>query len=548
VTHRLQHVNSAVSLATIRVVIYLLNYIPKPDLVASICQRLAPPLISLVSRGHEIQFAALRNIILILEKYPYVMKNEFKIFFCKYNDPIYVKLCKLEVMIRLVNEENCAMILSELKEYASEADVEFVRRSVKYIGRCAIQIQSAADACIQALLDLIETKVSYVLQEAVCVIKDIFRKYPNKYEAIITKITEQLESIDEPDAKAAYIWIVGHYSNRISEPCSVLKIFVKDILMDTSVVQLALLSASAKALLNNAPGGAELFAEVAQFLADNVDNPDVRDRSIMYARLIRQNMQVARLILFSNQYLVSVSSEALPQHVLEDLLGDLGKLSSILLRPSSALFGSKHTEHKRTGTVIGSQYNQNQLEFIQSGVAVNDIANVESARNLNLLDFDAIETPKVESNQQQGAMNIFADPYIPDQNSGRMMQEFSALPNFPPRAAVSSSGDIGEHSAPAFGTSTQFLSKNPRSNPFSDAISENDHKASNAYSSSGLTQFREGYLDNSRATSPVQKTPILPYTQSGPQKDLISASGRGISSVADPLKYVQVKYNWHSFP
>ena len=38
-------------------------------------------------------------------------------FFVKYNDPIYVKLEKLDIMIRLATEANIATVLSELKEY-----------------------------------------------------------------------------------------------------------------------------------------------------------------------------------------------------------------------------------------------------------------------------------------------------------------------------------------------------------------------------------------------------------------------------------------------
>ena len=41
-------------------------------------------------------------------------------FFCKYNDPIYVKMEKLEVMIRLVGDRNVDQVLLELKEYATE--------------------------------------------------------------------------------------------------------------------------------------------------------------------------------------------------------------------------------------------------------------------------------------------------------------------------------------------------------------------------------------------------------------------------------------------
>jgi vesicle coat complex subunit len=94
-----------------------------------------------------------------------------KVFFVKYNDPIYVKLEKLDIMIRLTNATNIAQVLAELKEYATEVDVDFVRKSVRAIGRCAIKVEQAAERCVSTLIDLIQTKVNYVVQEAIVVIK-----------------------------------------------------------------------------------------------------------------------------------------------------------------------------------------------------------------------------------------------------------------------------------------------------------------------------------------------------------------------------------------
>jgi len=55
--------------------------------------------------------------------------------------------------------------------YASEVDVDFVRKSVKAIGQAAIKIEEGAERCVNVLLDLIATRVSYVVQEAVVVMK-----------------------------------------------------------------------------------------------------------------------------------------------------------------------------------------------------------------------------------------------------------------------------------------------------------------------------------------------------------------------------------------
>ena len=73
--------------------------------------------VTLLHNGPEVQYVALRNILLILQRQPDFLKNEMKVFFCKYNDPIYVKLAKLEIMFRLATEENVGEVLGELKEW-----------------------------------------------------------------------------------------------------------------------------------------------------------------------------------------------------------------------------------------------------------------------------------------------------------------------------------------------------------------------------------------------------------------------------------------------
>jgi len=51
------------------------------------------------------------------------------------------------------------------------------------------------------------------MQEAIIVIKDIFRKYPNKYESIISTLCENLDSLDEPEARCGGVQQLEMHSN-----------------------------------------------------------------------------------------------------------------------------------------------------------------------------------------------------------------------------------------------------------------------------------------------------------------------------------------------
>ena len=210
---RLQHSNSAVVLSAAKVVLNNLALTSDAEVVRTVAKKLAPPLVTLLSAEPEIQFVALRNIQLITQKRPGILANDIKVFFCRYNDPTYVKMEKVDVIIMLASDRNVEQVLMELKEYAyAEVDMDFVRKAVRAIGRCALKMASAAERSVAVLVDLIQTKVSYVVQEAIVVIKDIFRKYPNQYESVISTLCENLESLEEPEAKAALIWIIGLYT------------------------------------------------------------------------------------------------------------------------------------------------------------------------------------------------------------------------------------------------------------------------------------------------------------------------------------------------
>jgi len=93
-----------------------MNYIADEKAISSLCNKLSPPLVTLLSKGPEIQYLALRNALLILQRRPDVLRNDIRVFFCKYNDPIYVKVTKLELIFMLASEKNIKEVLTELRE------------------------------------------------------------------------------------------------------------------------------------------------------------------------------------------------------------------------------------------------------------------------------------------------------------------------------------------------------------------------------------------------------------------------------------------------
>uniref|UniRef100_A0A7N0RDG1 Beta-adaptin-like protein n=1 Tax=Kalanchoe fedtschenkoi TaxID=63787 RepID=A0A7N0RDG1_KALFE len=386
VTPRLQHANSAVVLSAVKMILRQMELITSTDVVRNLCKKMAPPLVTLLSAEPEIQFVALRNINLIVQRRPTILANEIKVFFCKYNDPIYVKMEKLEIMIKLASDRNIDQVLLEFKEYATEVDVDFVRKAVRAIGRCAIKLERAAERCISVLLELIKLKVNYVVQEAIIVIKDIFRRYPNTYESIIATLCESLDTLDEPEAKASMIWIIGEYAERIDNADELLESFLETFSEESAQVQLQLLTAIVKLFLKKPTEGPQQMIQVVLNNATvESDNPDLRDRAYIYWRLLSTDPEAAKDVVLAEKPVIGDDSNQLESSLLDELLANIATLSSVYHKPAEAFVTSVKTSAQKSeddeypdGTETG--YPESPPQASEIGVSTPNSTRTPAAR------------------------------------------------------------------------------------------------------------------------------------------------------------------------
>lgn len=261
-----------------------------------------------------------------------------RVFFCKYNDPPYLKLEKLEIMVRLADVHNYEILLAELKEYAMEVDMDFCRRAVKAIGQVATKVDIAAERCVNVLLDLIATGVTYVVQEAIVIIKDVFRRYPG-YESIIPTLCKHLDELHDPDARGALIWIIGEYCETLDDAGSMLAPFVENFNEEFTQTQLQILTAVVKLFLKLPDQGQNLVSVVLQKATAENDNPDIRDRAYVYWRLLSSDTNVAKGVVLADKPPITATVKSLPKPVLDQLLSEMSSLASVYHKLPEAFLG-----------------------------------------------------------------------------------------------------------------------------------------------------------------------------------------------------------------
>ncbi|KAM3533430.1 hypothetical protein MY4038_003323 [Beauveria bassiana] len=437
VAPQFQHVNPSVVLAAIKVVFTHMRSI-NPELVGSYLKKMAPPLVTLVASAPEVQYVALRNIDLLLQAKPDILSKELRVFFCKYNDPPYVKLQKLEIMVRIANEKNYEQLLSELKEYALEVDMDFVRRAVKAIGQVAIKIENASAKCVEALEDLISTKVNYVVQEVAVVIKDILRKYPG-YEGVIPTLCKYIDELDEPEARGSLIWIVGEYAEKINNADEILESFVEGFMEEFTQTQLQILTAVVKLFLKKPSNSQNLVQKVLQAATVENDNPDIRDRAYVYWRLLSGDLDVAKNIILSQKPTITTTMTSLPPALLEQLLMELSTLASVYHRPPESFVGKGRFGADEIQRAAIQEQRQNAAEnpIAASVAAANGTAGSQSnIENLLDIDFDGAAPASREHGSASQTPDRVASPAAGAASGG--MADMMSMFDVPPPAQSSS--------------------------------------------------------------------------------------------------------------
>jgi len=317
---RLSHVNPAVVLAAVKVMLKLLDSITSEDNIKKINKRLAKPLVTLLSNTSEIQYVVLRNINFIVEKCRGIFE-EPSVFFVKNIDPIFVKLEKLEILKKIVSKSNFEVILTELHEYANWLELEFTRKSIKVIGQIGIKVEKATKRALAIILEILKAGNDYVIEEGTTALSEILRHYPSVMtDTFLKEAITKIKNVTEPEAKAGFAWILGQYNDRIEDAGELIKELSDECLDEPPMVQLEILLCAVKYYVTYEEEGIDSFIiKLLKKVGEESDNPDIRDRAYIYWRLLSTDAQRATDILYQEKS-IHVAEEDLITVYNEDFL------------------------------------------------------------------------------------------------------------------------------------------------------------------------------------------------------------------------------------
>ncbi|KAK9817308.1 hypothetical protein WJX72_012438 [[Myrmecia] bisecta] len=348
---RLSHSNSAVVMATVKVFLHLTLSMPATH--QQVLERIKDPLITLVSRDHyETAYAVLAHFHLIAQRAPIIFSQIYTSFYCRMNEPSYIKQLKLEILTAIADETNAYEIATELTEYVNDIDEQLAREAVRAVGTIALEVQDVA-GIVERLLGFLEIGKDFITAETIIQIKDLVRRYPDIAEACISSVASISPSdIEEPEAKAAFVWILGEHGQGIQDAPYLLEPVAANFAAEEVRVRLALLPAVAKLFFKRPPESHRLLGiTLAAAAADT--NQDVHDRALLYYRLLQRDPELAKRIIQPASAGIANFSEEQSAELRDRIFDEFNSLAVCYKAPSSSFAQAANEEGGEGEDLVG---------------------------------------------------------------------------------------------------------------------------------------------------------------------------------------------------
>jgi len=334
----LKQSSSAVALSVTKLFIDLTS--SRRELQKEVLKRLQPTLLTLMATATpELAYTVLVHILALCQRGQDTMEifgPEFKQFFCRYNDPSYIKTVKIDILTLLADAASAESIVGELSEYVTDVDAEISRRAIRAIGKIAMRIESTAEMIVGSLTSLLELDIDYVSTEAAIVMKDLVRKYPQQSERASSAVERCMKIVTEPDGKCALLWILGQYGLLIEDAPYLLEPMIDNFMEEQSgAVKLEMLTAAIKLFFARAPEMQDMLGRLLQTAICETTHPDVRDRALLYYRLLEHSPEEARRVICAPKEIVDEFQEEMDAEQKEKIADEFNTLSTVYRQPAA---------------------------------------------------------------------------------------------------------------------------------------------------------------------------------------------------------------------
>ena len=279
---------------------------PFPDIQTAVYTRAKTPLLTLITGGTpEVQYCIFKHIDIMfgLDTARGVFDEDFRLFFVRYNEPPHLKHLKVDLLPNVVNNDNALAIAAELGEYVTDVDSELSKRAIRALGKIATLFPTVSADMMQRLTEIVDLDVPYVREEAIKTLVVVLRQFPALRLHVIPSLSRYMRRIEDPEAKAGLVWMLGEYATEVVEAPYMLERIIDSYDEETSVdIKVQTLVATMKMFFQRPPEVHMMLGRLLRSAVNDSSDQDLHDRALLYYRLLSAgNVEVTKTMFRSSR-------------------------------------------------------------------------------------------------------------------------------------------------------------------------------------------------------------------------------------------------------
>ncbi|XP_022111995.1 AP-4 complex subunit beta-1-like [Acanthaster planci] len=382
----LKHTNSGVCMAAVRLMLHLARDLP--DISQDVYKRLKGPLVNLLSSDRpELVYASLCHLEWLNGRAPGKLSKHYKKFFCRYNDPGYVKFKKVKLLATLCTEESLKDIVEELSVYATDISVQLSQLAISSLGRLAKMNPAFALPCVEALSSLLSLHLDSVSSQILVVFQDIlsYEHLRDHIPGLVERLPACEHVIQEPRGKAALVWLLTQHGQNLSDAPYLLESMIDSLEEEPStLVKLSLLTATTKLFFARPAECQDMLGKVLEHCIEASEDPDLQEKAQTYYRLLSKDVQKAKDIICTSQPQLPVPSAF---QAAVSVLSDLKHFNSM-----SLLFGADKWQEIQQLKLDGEADDYSESEASIAAPKPTEESTASVPETGQLLDLDGVTT------------------------------------------------------------------------------------------------------------------------------------------------------------
>ncbi|XP_030829954.1 AP-4 complex subunit beta-1 [Strongylocentrotus purpuratus] len=302
----LRHPNSGVSLGAVHFMLLITKDLPHVN--QDVIGRLKGILLShLGSDQPAFVYASLCHLQWLLDKLPQGISKYYKKFYCKYNEPVYLRCKRIDLLVQLITEANLNDIVGELSAYCIDVSTKFGQHAVRALGAVSQLNPAYTGTCMDALLRLLQLGIDRV-SSAVFIEMQELLSLEGRYQDYVSQVLDLIpgcwSNIEHEDGRCAMIWLVGHHGQKLQDAPYLLESAIDNIMEESShEVKGHLLGAITKLFFTRPAECQDSLATMLQHCIETQKDVFLQERAMLYYQLLHTDVKKAKMVICSSQRL-----------------------------------------------------------------------------------------------------------------------------------------------------------------------------------------------------------------------------------------------------